>query len=269
MNGESKILLHHSKLSSSFLHAKGKSATNLLIRHLNCQPGEKILEIGFGTGATLAILAKKFRQSKFFGAEYSKEMFDKAVSRLKFCDLYHKISLTKINIPNILPFEDNSFDKIYIESVLAIQIDESLPKMLKEIKRVLKPGGLMVMNETLWLDTVPLSRIMDFNQRCLTDFGIIQANSMYPYLKSWTALLESMNFEIVFTQDLNTIDANTVNVDYTNWLSQLFTIIGKLGGKFNLETRKNERLFEENMKALATTDEILMAGYLIVARLTK
>ncbi len=141
--------------------------------------------------------------------------------------------------------------------------------MLQEIKRVLKPGGMIVVNETLWLDTVPLSRIIDFNQRCLTDFGIIQANSMYPYLKSWTALLESMNFEIVFTQDLNTIDANTIKVNYTNWLSQLFTIFGKLKGKFNLETRKNASLFEEKMKGLASADEILMAGYLIVVRVVK
>ncbi len=170
MIGEAKILKHYCNLNTPFLHAKGKSATNLLIRHLDCQPGENILEIGFGTGATLAILAKEYKQTKFFGAEYSNEMFDKAVSRFKFCGLLDKISVTKIERANTLPFEDNSFDKIYIESVLAIQIDDSLPIMLQEIKRVLKPGGLIVMNETVWLDTVPLSRIIDFNQRCLTRF---------------------------------------------------------------------------------------------------
>ena len=265
-NSEAKILYYYSKLSTPFLHAKGEIATWVLIRQLDCQPGEKILEIGFGTGAILVNLVKGFKQTEFFGAEYSSELFDKAVLRFKFCVVIDKIALRKMETANTLPFENNYFDKIYIESVLAIQVDDSLQKMLLELKRVLKPGGKIVMNETIWLETVPFSRIIEFNKKSFSDFGIIQSNSMFPYLKSWLNLLESLNFEIIFTRDLNTLKPGNVNYNYKNLRSKIFTIIGKLNGTLNSKMRIDASNYAKRMKALLLTDEAHMPGYLIVTK---
>ena len=52
-----QILNYLGKAHSDFIHAKGKLASNKLIELLGPKSKENILEVGFGTGATLVRLA--------------------------------------------------------------------------------------------------------------------------------------------------------------------------------------------------------------------
>jgi ubiquinone/menaquinone biosynthesis C-methylase UbiE len=186
------ILSYLGKVNASYLHANGRPATSALIQHLNCRPYEHILEIGHGTGATLILLKSKYRKTKFTGIDRSEIMYQKAKNRLRFCGI-KDIPLLRTNSLSI-PFPNNTFDKIYLESVLGIQERNDLKSMLKEIKRVLKPHGRLVMNETIWLESTSLSRINSINQNCKSEFEIIQANSKYPYLSDWKLLIQEIGF---------------------------------------------------------------------------
>lgn len=49
-----------------------------------------------------------------------------------------------------LPFEDNKFDIVLSESVIAFPEDKQ--KVVNEYARVAKPGGFIGMNEGTWLN---------------------------------------------------------------------------------------------------------------------
>lgn len=240
-----------------------------LIGMIDCLPGEKILEVGFGTGATLALLASENRETEFYGAEASGKMFDIATSRLRFCGLENRIELRLMNSPTVLPFEGNYFDKIYFESMLAIQEDNKLHEMLSDIKRILKPDGILVMNETIWLESTSLQKIRDVNEFCKKEFGIIQANAKYPFLADWKKLFQQLNFEILEVMNLDEVAPESGKLQKRMLRSDLFTLIGKLKLRFKSKLRNESRLFQNKMNSLAAEQIQLMRGYLIKMKNSK
>lgn len=58
-----------------------------LIEKMDIRDGQKILEIGCGTGRNLAILANKYPQAEFFGLDASSEMLESAITKVKKQDL--------------------------------------------------------------------------------------------------------------------------------------------------------------------------------------
>jgi ubiquinone/menaquinone biosynthesis C-methylase UbiE len=96
----------------------------------------KILEVGCGTGANLWYLSREGFQA--FGVDGSQEAVSQAYQRLKNENLIAKIEVA--DIIN-LPFKDNYFDAVIdVECLYCNTLDNSF-KILKEIKRVLKPFG--------------------------------------------------------------------------------------------------------------------------------
>ncbi len=53
-----------------------------LIEDMSVKPGERVLEIGCGTGRNLAILAKRFPETDFYGLDASAEMLENAHSKV-------------------------------------------------------------------------------------------------------------------------------------------------------------------------------------------
>lgn len=105
-------------------------------------------------------------KAEFFGYETSKVMYQKALKRIQFCKMDKKIKLKLIEKKNHFPVLDNTFDKVYAESVIAIQEDSDFLNLLCEIKRVLKPNGVLLFNETIWMDTTSRSKAQKINSEC-------------------------------------------------------------------------------------------------------
>jgi SAM-dependent methyltransferase len=264
---QNEILGYFSKMHAQYIHARGELATNVLITNLNCRPQEKILEIGFGTGTTLVQLYSNNRQTNFFGLEQSELMFRTANSRLRFTLTGNAVKLSLVDQKNKIPFETNFFDKIFLESVLAIQEGDDLEILLSEIKRVLKPDGILLMNETIWLDSTPLDEIHRVNELCKDAFGIIQSNSDYPYLKNWKDLLTKLNFECENIIKLDEVRDNP-KTDFRNpyrLLSFLFTSFGKLRYLLNYSLRKERKIYFQKMKEIIPVGKSLMGGVLFKA----
>lgn len=97
-----------------------------------------ILEIGCGSGYGLYLIQKGFHPSRLYGFDILPEQVLKARKR----DLNAQISIgdaTNIKYPA------NKFDIVFVFTVLH-HIPE-YPKALKEISRVLKPGGYLFIDE--------------------------------------------------------------------------------------------------------------------------
>lgn len=99
---------------------------------------EKILEIGFGNGKFFPELYSRAKDLQITGIDLSHEMVTQAVKNN--AALFESGSMkVKVGSSENLPFEDNSFDKIFCINVIYFW---EIPEVhLKEIYRVLKPGG--------------------------------------------------------------------------------------------------------------------------------
>lgn len=259
------ILNYYALSNTDYLHPKGKKATSFLLKILDCQPNENILEIGFGTGATIVFAATVYKKTNFYGIELNELMFEKALSRIAFCNV-KKIHL-KLN-KNITKtsFADNFFDKIYAESVIAIQEGENLELLIKEIYRILKPNGKLVFNEGIWINSFSISEIRKMNDFCKFKFGIIQANEKYPYIDDWKNLLEKNNFTIRAILNLDEIEnLNKIKHPFlNNLISKAFTIKGKIASKIKLSNWKQDLAYKKDISSIGERVKIkYLQGYLI------
>lgn len=106
------------------------------------------LEIGFGNGEFLVKMAEKFKDELFFGIEYQKKYFYKALKRADVCNVKNvRLFCSEAKSTLHFLFPDNFFDKIHINfpdpwpkkrHAERRLIDEDF---VKEIDRILKEGG--------------------------------------------------------------------------------------------------------------------------------
>jgi len=108
------------------------------VRIANDRPGQRILEVGVGTGLTLP----NFRpDSRVTGIDVSAEMLAKAKRRAERLQLAHVEGLHVMDAEN-LEFPDSSFD-----AVLALYVASVVPnpaRFAAEMRRVCIPGGTIV-----------------------------------------------------------------------------------------------------------------------------
>lgn len=113
----------------------------LLIDELNPLDNETILEFGFGTGQNLILAKSKNPKTKFTGVDIDPKVREIALHKLSKHNL--SIPLDLYNGAN-LPYQDNQFDKIY-SCLVFHQLDaETKLNCLKELNRVLKPNGKLI-----------------------------------------------------------------------------------------------------------------------------
>ncbi len=95
---------------------------------------KKILDVGCGTGETLTFLKKIFPKAELFGVDLSP-------AAVKFSK--KRGHRAKISAATDLPFPNESFDAIVILDVIEhIKADSAV---IKEAKRILKPGGVIIL----------------------------------------------------------------------------------------------------------------------------
>ncbi len=108
---------------------------------LSVVPGEIVLEIGVGTGYSLKEIANSVGENgKAYGIDITPQMLESTGKRLQKAGLMDRVELNEGDARS-MPYEDNKFDAAYIVSTLELFDTLDIPKVLNEIKRVLKPGG--------------------------------------------------------------------------------------------------------------------------------
>ena len=111
---------------------------------LRARPGEHILEIGFGTGRTLRDLAKSVGpQGRIFGIDLSDRMVKLARTNLADSGFSGRIRLRCGDAAH-LPYASGTMDAIFISFTLELFDTPEIPTVLSECKRVLRPGGRIV-----------------------------------------------------------------------------------------------------------------------------
>ncbi len=103
----------------------------------------KVLDLGCGDGLTLAFLVDK--GFDVTGMDYSEVGIANAKKRVS-----KKAKFVLGDIYQPLPFEDEEFDAIIAYQVINHNTIEEIRKLLKELHRILKPGGVFSVKVSDW-----------------------------------------------------------------------------------------------------------------------
>lgn len=114
------------------------------IRMLAPSTGERLLEIGFGTGHVLVELAKGVGPTgKILGVDISENMVAQARELLERENLTSRADLSCGDAER-LPYDSASVDGIFMCFTLELFDTPEIPMVLAECARVLRPGGRIV-----------------------------------------------------------------------------------------------------------------------------
>ena len=133
----------------------------LTLRRARIQPQDMVLEVAVGPGETLLEIAKRVdRTNVVYGVDLSPKMLAKARQ------LFRSAGCANVDLREAdarqLPFPDGLFDVLYNSYMLDLMQLKDVPVVLREFRRVLKPGGRLILlnlskedgSRQTWLETL-------------------------------------------------------------------------------------------------------------------
>lgn len=116
----------------------------LALEMADFREGEKVLEVGCGTGWALERIARQVGESgKAYGVDLSPKMLEVARERLQKAGLMPRVELVEGDAVK-MAFPDDMFDVAFSTHTLELFDTPDIPVVLSEIMRVLRPGGRFV-----------------------------------------------------------------------------------------------------------------------------
>jgi len=185
---------------------------------LELKQGEKVLDIGCGSGTYLRDIAKIVNEeNSCFGIDYDKEMINKSIELSK--DIFPPIKFIIMNMDDIGKadhFGDNFFDLVY--SVYAFYYSKNEFTTLENIKRILKPDGRISIigphsenNKNWWNFLEQFMKVPDSLKHANTEF----MKDIENYARK--------NFKKVTTSKfVNDINLPTIDVLMQYWKSNIY-----------------------------------------------
>jgi phosphatidylethanolamine/phosphatidyl-N-methylethanolamine N-methyltransferase len=156
-----------------WIFAPGRSAA---ISQLRLLPEDSVLEIGIGTGLNLPLYPATVRLT---GIDLSGEMLDKAIERVQ--ELGMPNVTLKVMDATSMDFGDNEFDKAVATYTISAVPDPV--GVLREMRRVVKPGGTLVILNHFRSERRLTGRFEDMVAPLCTRLGWKSNLKMAPLLK--------------------------------------------------------------------------------------
>ncbi|BBB48699.1 class I SAM-dependent methyltransferase [Pelolinea submarina] len=116
----------------------GRNIDEWMLELLQLKPGMKILDAACGAGKQCISFYNELKgDCDITGGDVSEELLTKA--KQETADKGYDIQFIPLNFNERFPFEDNTFD--LLSCCFAIYYSEDIPFTIREMHRVLKPGG--------------------------------------------------------------------------------------------------------------------------------
>ena len=198
-------------------HKKWKKQIVNICKKIN---PKKILDLATGT-SDIAIELSSIKECKIIGVDPSSKMLEVGQSKIDNQNLNDKILLEKGNAEN-LKYDDGVFDVVTIG--YGVRNFTNLKNSLKEIYRVLKKDGLLIILETS-LPSSPLVRVfynihtklyvriigMIFSNNS-NAYGYLESSAKtFPYGEDFIKILRDMNF-INIQSEIKLFGASTIYI---------------------------------------------------------
>ncbi|MEH7462281.1 class I SAM-dependent methyltransferase [Bacillus thuringiensis] len=156
-----------------------------------------ILDYGCGYGRTLLEL-KETQFMNLYGVDFSEEMIKRA--KLQHSDIYFEVIES-----GKIPFQNHSFDAVLLFAVLTcVYNNEEQEAILQEVKRVLKPGEIVYINDFLLNgDERNRNRYAKYDEKYHTygvfelPDGAVLRHHNEERVKEWTSDFQQLEYEKV------------------------------------------------------------------------
>jgi ubiquinone/menaquinone biosynthesis C-methylase UbiE len=123
-------------------------------------PGDRVLDLGCGTGALAALLASKGVQVT--AVDISPPMLSAAARLLREEGLADRVVLRELGAVELdAAFADASFDAVASSLVFSELVEEEIEYTLAECRRILRPGGQLLVADEMLPDST-LGRVATF-----------------------------------------------------------------------------------------------------------
>jgi len=177
----------------------GLKTTEELVELCHIDQGKYVLDVGCGVGLTPCYLAKKYG-CRVVGVDIRARMIDRAKERAKREGVEALVEFRVADAQD-LPFDDDLFDAVICESVIAMVPDRQ--RAVNEYVRVTRrPGGYVGVLESTWLKTPPPAEMIEWVGQDLS------GNAQLLSADGWTGLLKDAG--------LSDIVARTYPIDARN-----------------------------------------------------
>lgn len=157
---------------------------------LSFKPGINILDAGCGIGSITELMAEYSAEFipplKVYGCDINHDMINYCVGRLNINKYKNPPIYFCADIGSI-PFPDNYFDVILLITVLQHIQKDRINDVIKEIRRVLKINGFIIILDTDWTkfkttNDVILENyfdVMNFIRKIVPSYDVVSTYSMY------------------------------------------------------------------------------------------
>ncbi|KAI9277383.1 S-adenosyl-L-methionine-dependent methyltransferase [Sporodiniella umbellata] len=150
-----------------------------------------VLDLGCGTGCWVLEMATDHPEYRFTGVDIA-EMFPTTIRP-------DNIQFERLNIVQGLPYPDNTFDFVNVRLMLSAFCVDEWPMVIKDIYRVLKPGGAVELMETRFPEKDRIPIVDKLNQ---TFYQVMLENNKDPCISAKLgSLLQESNFELLDVQE--------------------------------------------------------------------
>lgn len=156
-----------------WIFAPGRAAA---IKHLGMGRQDSVLEVGIGTGLNLPLYPAT---TQLTGIDLSQEMLDKAVERVQ--NLAMPNVTLKVMDATSMDFGENEFDRAIATYTISAVPDPVA--VLREMRRVVKPGGVIVILNHFRSDHRLFGRAEDLVAPVCTRLGWKSNLAMRPLLQ--------------------------------------------------------------------------------------
>lgn len=135
------IASQYDRMNDVISFRRHKAWREYAMRRMNVRPGQAVIDLCCGTCDWTIALAKANGSGEVVGLDFSRNMLDVGRKKIVKEGLEERIALVEGNAME-LPYEANRFDIATIGFGLRNVPD--LDKVLREMVRVVKPGGMVV-----------------------------------------------------------------------------------------------------------------------------
>jgi ubiquinone/menaquinone biosynthesis C-methylase UbiE len=181
------------------IHMGGQDATHALLDLCQLDATSRVLDVGCGPGNTACLIAEQYG-SRVLGIDISEVMIAKAEERARRQGLLDRVEF-RVADAFELPFEDDWFDAVIVESVLT-PLPGDKKQALAEMVRVVRPGGRIGVNESTVDPSAPPEFLALFAEH----------PAIYGYFTPQTlrSLFEESGLQVVQMTEVKNVDAPSV-----------------------------------------------------------
>jgi ubiquinone/menaquinone biosynthesis C-methylase UbiE len=133
------------RVGGAIMARSNREIASQVVERLDVKPGDRVLEVDFGPGIAIQLIAAKISSGKVTGIDCSEEMKSHATARNAAAMSSGKVEL-RLGSVEALRFNSDTFDKAL--AINSMQVWPDAVAGLREILRVLKPGGIIALGFT-------------------------------------------------------------------------------------------------------------------------